>query len=278
MTNIFFIKGNFIKETEASLSIQDLGFLRGYGVYDCFRTYNRIPFCLDLYIDRFILSSKAMLLDSPYSKNELRSIIDQLIDKNPTEELIFKLILTGGDSTHILPQDKPALYIFVSHVKSSSEQPKPLGINLITSNHLRSNHKVKSLQYANAIIALKEAKKANANDALYCNNNNHLLEITTGNFFAVKNKCLFTPKDEILPGIIRNSILELAHSLKITTKEGPIHYDDIQSFDEVFITSSLKEITPVNKINQHVYSKNRPTTQILQKEFNNLTQNLLLHA
>lgn len=136
-----------------------------------------------------------------------------------------------------------------------------------------TRHNLFSLNYISAIGALQQAKLTNAVEALYMNQQGHVLEGTTTNFYIFRGSQLITPKEGILNGITRDVVLELAKS-QFEIVEQPIYYSELSSCDEAFITSSTKEIMPVVKIDELDISKGKPgeNTQLLMHLFQNYTR------
>lgn len=249
---IFYLNGQFVPEDEAKISILDLGFVRGYGVFDFLRTYNGKPFKLREHLLRIQNSAKQIGLNFPWSMSELTVLVGQTLKKNHLPEANIKLIATGGLSPdQITPANKPTLAILVYppavYPKSYYEQ----GINVITAPFMRTFPKSKSINYIPAMMALAEARKKHAVEALYRNEKGEVFEGTTTNFFMFKNNILITPKDGVLSGITREVVLKLA-SKEFLKKLRPVKYAELKIIDEAFITASNKEIMPVVRIDNIV--------------------------
>ncbi len=250
----FFVNGDFVKEDEARISVLDLGFVRGFGVFDFLRTYNGKPFKLDEHLQRFKNSASFIGLELPWSKEKLKKLVLETLKKNNLPEANIKIVASGGVSPdQITPSEKPTLVILVYppavYPKSYYEQ----GIKVITVPFGRAFPKAKSINYIPAIIALTKAKKEKAVEALYLNEDNEVLEGTTSNFFVFKNKILVTPKDGILSGITREVVIELAgKEFKVELR--PIKYDELKTIDEAFLTASNKEVMPIVAVDNQIIS------------------------
>lgn len=272
---IIFLNEQFTTMSVASISLFDLGVVRGYGVFDYLRTYNRIPFHLHKHLSRFIVSAKSIGLFVPKTLPEIEVLITDMITKVETDELSIKLILTGGISEDQLTfESKPTLAIAVyPFVPLVTQEEYFRGFSVITTKHERIFPQSKTLVYLPAILALQEAKKVGFDDALYINSNNHILESTTSNLFAFKGDRLYTPKEGILNGITREVMLEIAKK-HFEVYEEPIPYNELDSIDEIFLTSSNKEIVPVVTVDQYRIGTGRPgqKTKFLTKKFATYTQ------
>jgi len=106
----------------------------------------------------------------------------------------------------------------------------------------------KTINYIPAILCQKDAKSQGALEAIYVDRDGYLLEGTTSNIFVVRDGCLITPPcDRVLPGITRQVILKLAKDV-VEVVQRPIHKDEIRLLDEIFITSSVKEVIPITTV------------------------------
>lgn len=260
---------------EATVPLFDLGVVRGYGVFDYLRTYNRVPFHLKKHLSRFVASAKSIGLFVPNTMSEMEAIITVMISKVPADELSIKLIVTGGCSEDQLTfENAPTLAIAVYPFSPLVTQPEyARGFSLMTTKHQRIFPESKTLVYLPAILALQEAKRLGFDDALYMNASNHLLESTTSNLFAFKGSKLYTPNKEILFGITREVIITIAKK-HFQVCEEPISYAELDSIDEIFLTSSNKEMVPVIAVDKHRIGTGQPgeKTKFLTKKFTAYTQ------
>jgi branched-chain amino acid aminotransferase len=245
---IFYLNGRFIPQSQAKISVTDLGFVRGYGVFDFLRTYHGCPFKLDEHLDRLANSAREIHLTLLWSKRKLHDLVLATISKNHLPEANIKIIVSGGESSdQLTPGDKPTLAILVY---PPVVYPKPFydnGIKVITVSVLRSFPLAKTINYIPAIVALAQAAEHKAVEALYVNSRHEVLEGTTTNFFVFRGDTLITPKDGVLLGITRKVVLELAKK-EFKIKLRAIKYKELKAVDEAFITASNKEVMPVVQI------------------------------
>ena len=242
---IYFINGKFVKKSKATISVIDLGLVRGYGVFDFLITYNLEPFLLSKHLQRLATSAKLLEISYLWNNRKLEEIIKSLISKNSRlGDLQIRIILTGGESNDgVTPLGKPSLIITADkkHVYPESFYTK--GVRVITVESGRIFPEAKTLNYIQAIKAMRTAEKARAIEAIYVNNN-IVLEGTRSNIFIIKNNKIITPNSGIFAGLARETAISICKStfefeeMQITTKE-------LYTADEVFITSTLKQIMPV---------------------------------
>lgn len=271
---IYFLNGKFIEKNKAKIKVNDLGLLRGYGVFDYLRTYNKIPFHLNKHLARFFDSAKKFNLKVPYSKEEIKNILFKLIKKNKNKkDLAFRIILTGGESSNGKTSKKPNFFIITEKLLFYPAIFYQKGIKMITLNYLRDIPEIKSLNYTIALFHWQKTLKEGAQEILYFFKN-RIYEASTSNFFIVKNGIIFSPKENIFEGVTKEVVTQLAkkHGFKIKEKE--IFLDEIPKADEIFITATSKEIMPVVKIDNHLINKGKvgEITKKLMKIFKEHTK------
>lgn len=276
MVNFFYINGKFVPEKRAKISVFDLGFSRGYAVFDFLRTYNGKPFYLNEHLKRLLNSAKLIGLKHNYSLNSLRKIVLKTLEKNKLKEANIRIYLTGGEAKDFLTPSKPNLIVIITPIKKLPEYLYTKGGKLITKISERILPQAKTIVYAEGIKFLQEAKRKGAIEVLLISKDGKILECTTSNFFAVINKKLITPpKDKILEGITRKVVFQLAKKLKISVLERDINFGEIKKFKEAFITATNKEILPIVKIDKIKIGNGKvgEITKVLMAEFKKLTGN-----
>ena len=277
MKIFYYLNGKIVEKDKAFIKVNDLGLLRGYGVFDYLRTYNRRPFYLDDHLSRFSHSASRLTLKVPVSKKELRRIIFRLITKNKSlKELSFRIVLTGGETKDGKTSLRPTFFIIVEPVHYYPSKVFEKGIKLITLNYCREFPEIKSINYLLAVSQWRNALKKKAAEILYvCQGK--VLEGSTSNFFMIKNKVLFTPKSGILEGVTRKIVIKLAKENKIKVREKILSLKEVLKADECFITATDKEIMPVVKIDNHkigsgrVGSQTKKLMELFQKTKNTST-------
>lgn len=271
---ICYANGRFVSLEEATVSVRDLAVLRGYGVFDFLRTYNGKPFKLREHLLRLERSARLILLDLPASLDEIEVIVLDTLHRNNIQEATVRIVVTGGISSDgITPCGDSGLIVLVSpaHLYPASFYNE--GIKVITVKLERYIPGAKTINYIPAIVAQKQAKAVGAVEALYVNGQGHILEGTTTNFFIFKGNRLITPHSDILPGVTRNVIVDLAQK-HFELVEQSITFDDLAAADEAFITASNKEVMPVHHVNEVQIGQGKPgpnTRQIIA-DFHELTR------
>src|SRR5947199_2637596 len=265
-TSLWYINGRWLPPHEAAISINDVAVLRGYSAFESLRTYNRRPFHLDEHLTRLYRSAELIELEIPWSRDQITALVQEIIARNTYKHASIRLLVTGGETEDsILPIGKPTLAVLISPLGERDMERFAQGYKLITTSLQRIAPEAKTTSYLAAIRALKEAKRRHAADALFVNEQGHVLEATRSNFFIFRGDTLVTPRKGILIGITRNIVLELARG-RFAVEERPIMLEELALADEAFITSSSKEITPVVQIDDLVIGDGKPGPRTNQLE------------
>ncbi len=260
MTYVGYYNGAFLPQDKIALPIENLGFTRGFGAFELLRTYDRTPFYLQEHLARFLFSIDSLYLPQP--QVDLEGVIRNLFILNPEGELVIRLYYTECD-------DKTCLLILTGPVISPTEEEYQKGIAVITTPLARTLVHSKTTSYLAGQVALKQAAKVGATEAIFLSPNDELLELTRANFFCVIEGKLHTPKEGVLLGITRKVVLFHAQELGIPVVEGPISRKAIPTFSEAFLTSSIKEIVPIRKIDEEVIPIG-PLSHILRRVFQSI--------
>ena len=251
----YYVNGEFVPVGQAALPINDLGIVRGYGVFDLLRTYGLTLFRLDDHLARLESSAAQIGLALPWSRSELTAIVQETYARNPIPDASIRIVVTGGPSSSMMmPEGKPSLVVMVQPISPYPVDYYTQGCKTTTTLVERSMATVKSLNYIGAIVAMQSAAPQGAVEALYLDAHDRLTEGTRANLFVVRHGQLITPREGVLKGITRKVVLELA-AQEFVVVEGPIHYRDLQSVDEAFLTSTTKEVLPVVQIDDQSSAK-----------------------
>ncbi len=265
---IHFVNESFVNLENAFVRVDDLGILRGFGVFDYLRTYNQKPFLLDDHIDRFLNSAKYAGLSVPYKKDEIIEIINKLIKKNNSIkkrniEYAFRIVLTGGESEDSKISKKPSFFILTEEPHIPPSNIYKNGAKIFLLNYQRECPEVKTTNYFVPLRIWKDVKEKGGFEVLY-HFQGKVTECSTSNFFIVKNQKVITPKSNILKGITRKIVLDIING-KIGYKEEDFSLKQVFEADEAFLTSTDKEIVPVVKIDNLKIGKYGRVGKITQK-------------
>jgi branched-chain amino acid aminotransferase len=260
--------GEWVHPNEATISIHDIAVLRGYSVFEALRTYDRRPFHLKEHLERLYRSAAVIDLEIPYTREEIAGVVREMIARNAYRHASVRLLVTGGESEDgVIAVGRPKLIAMISPLGERDMQRFAKGYFLITTRLQRESPEAKTSNYTAAVRALKQAARRGADDALFVSEQGHVQEATRSNFFIFRGDTLVTPREEVLLGITRNVVLDLARG-RFPIEERPILLEELAQADEAFVTSSSKEIVPVVRIDEQVIGKGVPgprTTELEQR-------------
>ena len=249
-----YLNGNFIEKDKAFVSVMDRGFLFGDGVYEVFPAYNRKIIGLDSHLNRLQDGLDAISIKNPHTNSEWKDLINKIIsfDPNNQNQAIYLQISRGSDENrkHTYGELKPTVYIQSSAINPREKSTLLNGLSAITREDIRwlkSNTKATSL-LANTLYA-QEAKNNDAEETILYRDG-IVTEASSSNVFIVKSNCIYThPKGpNILPGITREKVIECAKINNFNVEESSFTKEQLMDADEVWISSSTREIIPITII------------------------------
>ena len=275
-----YINHQFIEEEKATLQVSDLAIQRGFGIFDFFRTRNFVPLFLEDYLDRFFNSAASLRLQPTHTRDELTAIIYELIKQNNEPVSGIKIILTGGYSLDgYEPALTPNLIMLQQKLQEPAAERFASGIKVITQEHQRELPAIKSINYLMGVWLQQKVKEQQAADILYYKNG-IVSEFPRSNVFMIThNGKLVTPAENILHGITRKQLLQLA-AKKYTVEVRAVTIDEIKTAAEVFMTSTTKRILPIYQIDEAVIGSGKagPITTLLNADFVAMEEQLLNKA
>ena len=255
-----YLNGKIVPVAEAQVGVYDIGLLRGFGIYEALRTFNRKPFEFPSHMVRFHTSTEALKLHIPVTDEEMLKVVTELIEKNIPQgrEAVVRFIITGGEAVGGIEYDpaRPTFYILVEPLELLPKEVYEKGCKLLVHDHLRALPEYKTTNYVTAVRLQEERKQAGALEILYTSQGK-VLECATSNFFIVsskggsafggKNGTIFTSKADVLAGITRKVAMEVAKK-EFPLEERDISIEEMYAADEAFLTSSFKDIVPVVQV------------------------------
>ena len=277
-----YINGKFYPQSDAKVSVFDHGLLYGDGVFEGIRAYNGRVFKLERHMDRLFHSAKAIDLKIPHSKDEIAKIVLDTCRRNDIKEGYIRPIITRGPGDLGLDPRKvksgPTIVVIAQPSINLLGKVYERGLKVVTSSYRRVppqslSPSIKSLNYLNNIMAKVEANQYGADEALMLDIHGYVSEASAENVFIVRNHTLVTPFTSTnLPGVTRETVLELAPGLNLMAQEQFFTLYDVWAADEAFITGSAAEIAPVVEVDGRTIGDGKPgpTTKKIMKAFRDL--------
>jgi branched-chain amino acid aminotransferase len=292
MRGAVYVNGKIAPADQAVVPVYDHGFVYGEGVYETLRTYNRVPFLYDRHLRRLRQSAERLLLDVPFGDATMLDWIGQTIAAaGELDQAYIRILLTRGvGDLNYDPKStpKPTIVIIVKPFEAPAARVFTDGIRISLVDMLRNHPKsvnpvIKSNNLLNNALAMQAAYRAGAEEALMCNYRGELTECSQANFFIVREGVALTPKSAagLLEGVTRAFIFELGRELGIDVREEVLTPADLESADEMFITSTTRELSPVVKVDDRVVGSGKPgpvtkrLLELYQARAQELTQSLI---
>jgi len=280
---IIYLNGKFVPQSEAKVSVFDHGLLYGDGVFEGIRAYNGRVFKLDRHMDRLYASAKAIDLKIPHSKGEMAELALEACRRNKIRDGYIRPIITRGPGDLGIDPRKcksgPTVVVIAQpHISLYAGDVYERGLKLVTSSYRRVppqslSPSIKSLNYLNNIMARIEANQYGADEALLLDTWGYVSEASADNFFIVRNSSVVTPPTPTnLPGVTRETVLELVPNVGMKPEEKGFTLYDVWSADEAFITGTAAEIGPVVEVDGRLIGDGKPgkVTRKLMKAFRDL--------
>lgn len=247
-----FLNGEFIDKDSAKISIFDRGFIFGDGIYEVVPVINSIIVEKDGFWDRFQRSLNEISLNLPYTNDEFESILNNLIEINSLKEGGLYIQITRG----VAPRDfsfvkgvKPTIMAFAFSDSVLEHPAAKSGITIISTPDIRWKRRdIKSISLLGQCYAKNQATIAGA-DECFMVEDGYVTEAGSSSAFIIKDGALITKplSNEILPGIRRNRLLNLAKQIGLQIQERKFNMDEVYNADECFISAATIILLPVIK-------------------------------
>jgi branched-chain amino acid aminotransferase len=269
MRGAVYVNGRIAPADQAVVPVYDHGFVYGEGIYETLRTYNRVPFLYDRHLRRLRQSAERLLIDVPFDDATLLRWINETIDAaGQLDEAYVRILLTRGvGDLNYDPKStpKPTTVIIVKPFEPPAARVFDDGIKISLVEMLRNHPKsvnpvIKSNNLLNNALAMQAAYRAGAEEALMCNYRGELTECSQANFFLVRGNAALTPPSAagLLEGVTRAFIFELGREAGIDVREEVLLPKDLDAADEMFITSTTRELSPVVRVDDRVVGSGKP--------------------
>lgn len=241
--------GAIIPINDATVSIDNIEYAYGFGVYESIRVVRGKALFLEQHLDRLMQSAKMLELDHPFDHTKIAEWIAALIKRVEGDALNLKILLIGARDA------KDALLWIIPLAPYFPEKKLyTRGASALTFSYERFAPHAKTLNMLGSYIAYRKAKKAGCYDALLLNKEGCITEGTRTNFFAIKDSTIISPPlEEILEGVTRLHVLEVAKKNGYTIEHRPIPLADLATFDGACITSTSSKIMPLTKIDEQMF-------------------------
>jgi branched-chain amino acid aminotransferase len=285
--SLVWIDGAARDAADARVSVFDRGFLYGDSVYEVTRAHHGIAFALEEHLDRLERSAAGILL-SPPPRAEIRAAVEATIAQSGLDDAYVRIVVTRGEGEIALDPalaGAPRLVIIVRPPHPPAPEAYRDGVEVAIVGRTRFaagaptssiDPQVKSGNYLGSVLAVAEARRRNAYEAILCDNVGRLTEGSSSNFFIVKGGWVTTPPLSVglLEGITRRKVMELCQDASLGLCEQPLWPIDLTSADEAFLTSSVRGLLPIVRVDGAPLGTGQPgpVTQQLMRAYDALVQ------
>jgi len=245
-TDYFALNGRVVPAADATISVLDLGFLRGVGAFETLRTYGGHPHALTDHLRRLWESAASFGIEPFFSEADVRRLLADIRSRSGHAELRANFVVTPGEHTSgVFGASTPTWVIIARDVHAPPESWYEQGVTAVTFEATRHLPTLKTTNYLVGKTGLALAEKAGAHEAFYVSPEGYVTEGVTSNVLIVQGKRLMTPIIDCLPGITKGGVRPLAEAAGLTWYECNLTRDDLYTADEVWITSAVRELMPV---------------------------------
>ena len=275
---LIYLNGEYVPRSQAKVSVFDHGLLYGDGVFEGIRAYSKRVFKLNEHVARLYDSARAIDLKIPHTKQEFAELILETCRRNKLTDAYIRPIVTrgvGDMGLNPLKCKEPTVIIVAYPFAPLYGDKYERGMRLVTASVRRNppdciSPNIKSLNYLNNILAVIQSNQKGADEALFLDKEGYVSEASADNIFVIKGGKVFTPPTVTnLNGITRATVLELCEKMKLPTKETQMTLFEVYSADEVFMTGTAAEVTPVREVDRRQIGAGMrgPITKALQAAF-----------
>ncbi|HQU15245.1 MAG: D-amino acid aminotransferase [Chromatiales bacterium 21-64-14] len=265
--SIAYLNGRFLPLEEARVPVMDRGFLFGDGVYEVIPAYGPGLFRLDEHLARLEASLAGIRIANPHPRDQWAAILQQLLEANGTGDRSVYLQVTRGAAPkrdHAFPAAvTPTVFASVSPIGPPPPALATEGVAAVTREDTRWKYcHIKAITLLANLLLRQEAIDAGCAEAILIRDG-EATEGAASNLFLVRDGVLLTPPKGpfLLPGITRDLILELAREHGIAARETPIPAPWLENAEELWITSSTREILPVTRLDGRAVGTGHPGPQ-----------------
>jgi D-alanine transaminase len=262
-SSVVFLNGKLMPVEEARVPVLDRGFIFGDGVYELVPVYSRVPFRVDEHLARLERSLAAVRIRNPYSRAEWRDIVLQLVAKQPFEDqgVYFQVTRGVAKRDHAFPKDAaPTVFMMSNPLVCPPKELVDKGAAAVTAVDDRWHHcDIKSISLIGNCLLRQVSVDAGAVETILFRDK-VLTEASASNVFVVKGGVVLSPPKSnlILPGITYDVVAELAQAAGMPLEFRDITEDEVRGADEIWVTSSSKEVLAIVTLDGRKVGEGRP--------------------
>jgi len=277
---LVWIDGAPVDAADARVPVFDRGFLYGDSVYEVTRAFGGVAFALDEHLDRLERSAAGLLMRTPPRAAINKAVVDTLAASKLDDAYVRIVVTRGAGEIALDPAaaDEPRLIVIVRAPKPPPPEAYRDGVEVAIVGRTRYapgvptstvDPQVKSGNYLGSVMAVAEARKRGAYEAILVDNVGRITEGSSSNFFIVRGGWVSTPPLSVglLEGITRRKVLQILAAEKIRSAEQALWPIDLHRADEAFLTSSVRGVVPIARADGEPIGDGKPgpiTRRVMQ--------------
>lgn len=271
------VNGNVLGEAEAHLSVLDWGVLYGFGIYETMKAVSGKVLKLEKHLNRLRGGASEIIIPIPWTNEAITKMIKDTLKANNLYDAYVRLTVTRGvgePGLRLTNEVKPNIFIIARPLPENIRGKQENGVKAaVSERHVRCTGdvrcRVKTTNYMMNALAKLDADTLGVEELILLNERGQVVEFSSANLFIVEDGKLVTPPigSGILPGVTRETVLELARENSVGASEEDITVDRLRVADEVFKTSAVQGLIPVVSLDGKSIGDGKPgeTTRTIQK-------------
>lgn len=284
MTRRYHVDGELVDRSAATVSVEDRGFRYGDGAFETCRAYGGAVFLWDRHLERLERTCETLGMAAAVP-DDLRARIDATLEANDLADAYVRVSITRGvQPGKLTPQETvdPTVVVYVKPLprggtEGESVWEAPATVETVETRRIPDSAlpaDAKTHNYLNGILARLELRDRDGSidESLLCDTDGYVAEGATSNLFFVAHGTLKTPQTgALLPGITRETVIELADEIDIPVETGRYTVDDVRTAEEAFLTNTTWEIRPIERLDA-VALGGGPVTDRLRSAYDELLE------
>lgn len=251
--------GEILPIEQAVVPLSNIEYSYGFGVYETVRVSRGQPLFVGKHCQRLMESARIIGLEHSFDAAQVKKNVQALLDTLKAETCNLKILLIGSS------RDDASISIIASNPLFPDRKLYKNGVSVTTYQYEREFPHAKSLNMLPSYLAYREAKRAGAYDALLFDRDDCVTEGTRTNFFAIKDRTIYgPPESDILLGVTRDNLLEVADRHGFTTAEQRMPLTSLSDYDGLFLTSTSSKIMPIAAVGDQCWEIPETLRELMQ--------------
>ncbi|MDA3959212.1 MAG: aminotransferase class IV [Planctomycetota bacterium] len=259
MPDMALVNGQLTTLAEATVSVCDLGFLRGIGAFETLRSYAGHPHALSEHLRRLGAAAEALGIPPVLTEVEFRPQLAAAVQATGYSDVRVNLIVTPGLHTDgVFGADQPTVVVLLRELHEPPAAWYTDGVGAVTFRGARVCPQFKTTAYITGREGLLAAERAGAHEAIYCDEQGLIAEGVTSNVLILKDGAVLSPRISNLPGITRAGLQPLARAAGLEWQQADLTRDTCFEADEMWISSAVRELVPIVTLDGHSIGSGHP--------------------